>query len=137
MPQRLRIFVSSPGDVPDERLRALCQKYGADTVKAVMRRTMNDAEARLRAKLLELPDGSWTSVAHQDSARSGDRGIYKIVLKLTKDLAEPHAQECIEFAQAVAEGAPSPVRAEQSLQVTRILEAIYRSTQIGGEVCLD
>jgi N-methylhydantoinase B len=50
-----------------------------------MRRTMDDAESRLRAKLRELPDGSWSSVAHQDSARSGDRGIYKIVLKLTKD----------------------------------------------------
>ncbi|WP_211661387.1 hydantoinase B/oxoprolinase family protein [Modestobacter muralis] len=72
-------------NVAHERLRALCEKYGAGTVKAVMRRTMDDAESRLRAKLRELPDGSWTSVAHQDSARSGDRGIYKIVLKLTKD----------------------------------------------------
>jgi N-methylhydantoinase B len=72
-------------NVAHERLRALCQKYGAGVVKAVMRRTMDDAESRLRAKLRELPDGSWTSVAHQDSARAGDRGIYKIVLKLTKD----------------------------------------------------
>jgi len=71
-------------NVAHERLRSLCQKYGPDTVKAVMRKSMNDAEARLRAKLTELPDGTWTSVAHQDSARSGDRGIYKIVLKLTK-----------------------------------------------------
>lgn len=71
-------------NVAHERLRALCEKYGATTVKAVMRRTMNDAEARLRAKLCELPDGSWTSVAHQDSARAEDRGIYKIVLTLTK-----------------------------------------------------
>jgi N-methylhydantoinase B len=71
-------------NVAHERLRGLCQKYGAATVKAVMRRTMDDAESRLRAKLAELPDGTWTSVAHQDSARSGDRGIYKIVLTLTK-----------------------------------------------------
>jgi N-methylhydantoinase B len=71
-------------NVAHERLRALCDKYGAATVKAVMRRTMDDAEARLRAKLRELPDGSWTSVAHQDSARAEDRGIYKIVLSLTK-----------------------------------------------------
>jgi len=71
-------------NVAHERIRALCDKYGANTVKAVMRRTMNDADTRLRAKLRELPDGSWTSVAHQDSARAGDRGIYKIVLTLTK-----------------------------------------------------
>jgi N-methylhydantoinase B len=71
-------------NVAHERLRALCGKYGADTVKAVMRKSMDDAESRLRAKLAELPDGTWTSVAHQDSARSGDRGIYKVVLRLTK-----------------------------------------------------
>jgi len=71
-------------NVAHERLRALCEKYGAVTVKAVMRRTMRDAETRLRVKLRDLPDGSWTSVAHQDSARAGDRGIYKIVLTLTK-----------------------------------------------------
>jgi N-methylhydantoinase B len=71
-------------NVAHERLRALCDKYGTATVKAVMRRTMDDAESRLRTKLRELPDGSWSSIAHQDSARAGDRGIYKIVLNLTK-----------------------------------------------------
>ena len=71
-------------NVAHERLRALCAKYGADTVKAVMRRVLDDAETRLRAKLSELPDGSWSAVAHQDSARSGDRGIYKITCTLRK-----------------------------------------------------
>ena len=45
-----------------------------------------------------------------------------------------HAQECVEFARAVAEGKPSPVPAEQSLQVMAILDGIYRSQEIGGEV---
>ncbi len=49
-----------------------------------MKRMMNDAEARLTAKLAELPDGEWQAVAHQDSFRTGDRDIYKIVLKMTK-----------------------------------------------------
>jgi N-methylhydantoinase B len=71
-------------NVAHERLRALCTKYGAGTVKAVMRRSMDDAETRLRAKLRELPDGTYSSVAHQDSARAGDREIYKIVLNLSK-----------------------------------------------------
>lgn len=71
-------------NVAHGRLRSLCSRYGANTVKAVMRRAMDDAEARLRAKLRELPDGSWSSVAHQDSARAGDSGIYKIVLNLRK-----------------------------------------------------
>jgi len=57
-------------------------------------------------------------------------------LQLVKDPMEPHALECVEFAKAVAEGAPSPVPAEQSLQVLTILDGIYRSQQTGGEVKL-
>ena len=33
-------------------------QYGADTVKAVMKRMMSDAESRLRGKLASLPDGT-------------------------------------------------------------------------------
>ena len=44
---------------------------------------------------------------------------------------EPHALECVEFARAVAEGPPSPVPAEQSLQVMAILDGIYRSQRRG------
>jgi N-methylhydantoinase B len=71
-------------NVAHGRLKTLCEKYGVLTVKAVMRRLLDDAESRLRSKLSELPDGEWTAVAHQDSARSGDRGIYKIVCTLRK-----------------------------------------------------
>jgi N-methylhydantoinase B len=45
---------------------------------------MHDAEKRLRDKLRSLPNGTWGAVAHQDSARAGDRNIYKIVLQMTK-----------------------------------------------------
>jgi len=62
--------------------------------------------------------------------------LYNRQLKLTKDLAEPHAQECIEFAQAIVDGAPSPVPAEQSMQVMQILNAIYESQKTGREVLL-
>lgn len=61
---------------------------------------------------------------------------YNRTLQITKDAAEAHAQECIEFAQAVANGAPSPVPAEQSLQVQMILDGIYRSQETGKEVRL-
>ncbi len=57
-------------------------------------------------------------------------------LKLTKDIRPPHAQECIEFAQAIVDGKPSPVPAEQSLQVLSILNGVYKSQEIGGEVKL-
>ncbi|CAM5528613.1 hydantoinase B/oxoprolinase family protein [Eoetvoesiella caeni] len=71
-------------NIAQERLTQLIEKYSAKTVKAVMKRMMNDAERRLRAKLKELPDGEWSGVAHQDSFRSGDRNVYKITLKMTK-----------------------------------------------------
>ena len=59
---------------------------------------------------------------------------YNTTLKITQDRLEPHAQECVEFARAVADEAPSPVPAEQSLQVISILNGIYRSQQEGREV---
>jgi predicted dehydrogenase len=63
--------------------------------------------------------------------------LYNRQLKLTKDPMEPHALECVEFARAIVQGAPSPVEAEQSLQVMSILDGIYRSQRAGREVTLD
>ncbi len=65
------------------------------------------------------------------------RQQYNRTLQLKKDVHEPHAQECIEFAYAIVDHAPSPVPAEHSLQVLAILDAVYRSQASGGEICLD
>ena len=64
------------------------------------------------------------------------RQHYDRTLQLMPDGLEAHALECVEFARAIAEGAPSPVPAEQSLQVVQILDGIYRSQEAGGEVRL-
>ncbi len=64
------------------------------------------------------------------------RQLVNSTLQLIKDPMEPHALECVEFARAIAEGAPSPVPAEQSLDVLTILDGIYRSQKSGGEVKL-
>ena len=61
---------------------------------------------------------------------------YNQTLQITRDTMEPHALECVEFAQAVVDGAPSPVPAEQSLQVLTILDGIYESERTGKEVRL-
>jgi N-methylhydantoinase B len=71
-------------NVGRERLHALIDQYGADTVKAVMKRMMNDAEARLRGKLASLPDGSWSATGYQDQSHEGDRGLHKITVTTTK-----------------------------------------------------
>lgn len=65
------------------------------------------------------------------------RQLYNRSLQLTEDALPPHAQQCVEFAQAIVAGAPSPVPAEQSLQVAMILDAVYRSQESGREVRLD
>jgi predicted dehydrogenase len=49
---------------------------------------------------------------------------------------EPHAKECMAFAEAVATGKPSPVPAEQSLDVIAILDGLYRSAASGKEIRL-
>lgn len=49
---------------------------------------------------------------------------------------KPHALECMAFAEAVAEGKPSPVPAEQSLDVISILDGLYRSAAAGKEIAL-
>ncbi|WP_234729447.1 hydantoinase B/oxoprolinase family protein [Acidocella facilis] len=79
----LRAKIGS-NNIAQERLSQLIVKYSPTTVKAVMKRMMNDAESRLQTKLRSLPDGAWSSVAHQDSFRTGDRNIYKILLTMTK-----------------------------------------------------
>ena len=71
-------------NVGAERLHALIDQYGADTVKAVMKRMMSDAESRLRAKLTSLPDGSWSATGYQDQSHEGDRNLHKITVATTK-----------------------------------------------------
>jgi hypothetical protein len=65
------------------------------------------------------------------------RQLYTTQLEVTGDVIPPHALECMEFARAIIEGAPSPVPAEQSLQVISILDAVYQSEITGHEVRLD
>jgi len=65
------------------------------------------------------------------------RQLYNRKLQITRDTLEAHALECVEFAQAIVNGAPSPVPAEQSLQVMTILDGVYRSQKADREIRLD
>lgn len=77
------------------------------------------------------PKGDFLSSNYQT------RQLYNRTIKIVKDPMEPHALECVEFAKAIAEEAPSPVQAEQSLQVMAILDGIYRSQAEGREVLIE
>ena len=59
---------------------------------------------------------------------------YDRTIKRIEDKIRPHYLECVEFAEAIINGGPSPVPAEQSLQVGQILEALYQSQEAGREV---
>ncbi|MBX2997453.1 MAG: Gfo/Idh/MocA family oxidoreductase [Caldilineaceae bacterium] len=78
----------------------------------------------------------WPS-AHFHSTNYQTKQLYTNRLRLTNDVMEPHALECVAFAQAIVDGAPSPVPAEHSLQVLSILDGIYRSQREGREVSIE
>ncbi len=78
----------------------------------------------------------WPSAQFLDTNYT-TRQLNNRTLQLTKDVMEPHAFECFEFAKALVEGRPSPVPPEQSLQVMAILDGIYRSQKEGREVKID
>jgi len=79
--------------------------------------------------------GHWPSCLFTSSNYS-TKQHYARRLQLTNDISEAHAQECIEFAQAIDGGAPSPVPPEQSLDVMTILDGVYRSQAEGREIRL-
>lgn len=79
----LRAKVGS-NTVGRKRLEEVIAQYGADTVKAVMKRMMADAEGRMRSKLSDLPDGTWEATGYQDQSHEGDRGVHKITVAMTK-----------------------------------------------------
>jgi N-methylhydantoinase B len=66
------------------RVEELVDRYGADVVKAVMRKLISDTESSVRERLERLPDGRWSDVVWVSGGASGDRDVRKHVLTLTK-----------------------------------------------------
>jgi N-methylhydantoinase B len=79
----LRAFIAS-ANVARRRILEMVERYGAATVKAVMRTTMDESEALLRERLRELPDGVWRSEEYQEQSGVGDRGVHAVRLTLEK-----------------------------------------------------
>jgi N-methylhydantoinase B len=66
-----------------ERLAAIYDEFGVDTVEAVMRGSLDHVERRLRARLATIPDGTWREVQYLD--HDGHRpNTRKIVCTATK-----------------------------------------------------
>lgn len=71
-------------NVAIDRITELIDDYGANTVKAVMKKTMDYAEESLRSRLRDLPDGVWRHVGYQDVAKAGDRSVYETRIEVEK-----------------------------------------------------
>ena len=67
-----------------ERIGGLVERYGADTVKATMRKLQDDSEAAFGRRLDTIPDGKWTEEGWLEVLLPGDRGLYRNRVTLTK-----------------------------------------------------
>ena len=68
-----------------QRIDALIAERGPDTVRAAMERSIDVAEAQIRAAIAALPEGSWTGNAYMDGDRVGSERIHRVALRLGKE----------------------------------------------------
>lgn len=66
------------------RIQALLERYGAATVKGVMRRIIDTAESAFLDKMRRLPDGVWQERTYVEACRPGDRRTHRVMLSLRK-----------------------------------------------------
>ncbi|HIM46596.1 MAG TPA: hydantoinase B/oxoprolinase family protein, partial [Alphaproteobacteria bacterium] len=66
------------------RIEQLITRYGAKTVKSVMKKVIDNSEAAFLAKLKKLPDGVWRDRTYIEACRPGDRRTHRVQIALTK-----------------------------------------------------
>ncbi len=66
------------------RARELVARYGAATVKAAMRKIIDDASAAVSRRLLRIPDGTWHDVTYLGALSRGDRRAHRVTMTMTK-----------------------------------------------------
>jgi N-methylhydantoinase B len=79
----LRAEIAGAG-VAARRIAGLIDRYGAATVKAAMRKVVDDAETAFAARIAEIPDGVWTDVGYLEEKSVGDRHVHRLVLSVEK-----------------------------------------------------
>jgi len=63
-----------------------------------------------------------------------DKMNRNVAVNSTEVEHNPYVMECVEFAKSIVNHEPSPVPAENSLQVALIIDALYRSSRLKVEV---
>lgn len=67
-----------------KRIVGLIERYGPRVVKGVMNKITRDAEKAFSERLATIPDGRWRERNYLEVALPGDRGIYEVILTVTK-----------------------------------------------------
>jgi len=60
-----------------------------------------------------------------------------ITPQIPRSSEDPHTTEVKAFIKAIREGAPSPVPGEEALEITKIFDAVYKSTETGKMEVID
>ena len=68
----------------ERRFREMVERFGIDTVTAVLARTIEYTAATVRERLREIPDGRWAAETFLDYDDRGDLSLYRCRLELTK-----------------------------------------------------
>ena len=67
------------------RVLALIERYGAGTVKGVMKRVIDNSEKSFLEKMARLPDGFWQDRTYVEACRPGDRRTHRVMIGLRKE----------------------------------------------------
>ena len=76
--------------VAEQELFRLIDRYGKDTVVAAFGEVQDYVEGLTRARIADLPDGSWETTDYVDFDPGGEEGLVAIKVKLTIDGDEAH-----------------------------------------------
>jgi N-methylhydantoinase B len=72
-------------NVIKERVVALCDRYGVDTVLTLFEQIQDVSEEMVRAKLRRIPDGKWKAIHYNEGINPERLSHYKLVCTLIKD----------------------------------------------------
>jgi N-methylhydantoinase B len=71
-------------EVARKRVLEIIEEHGLDSYKNLCKGSIKYTETKLRAKLAELPNGTWRTIFYWDTDGMTDR-VYQVVLALTKE----------------------------------------------------
>jgi len=72
-------------NVIKERVVALCDRYGVDTILTLFQQIQDVSEEMVRAKLRRIPDGKWKAIHYNEGINPERLTHYKLVCTLIKE----------------------------------------------------